>query len=111
VPGVPLFLADPNGHIDPNKQFLLNRRPGPMRPRGSGVSQPPTTGDYRGRRGPGETAALGRIFHIWEKTNVEIRGEFFNIFNRIGVPARLRATPAKRKCIPRRAFRNPASGT
>jgi len=86
VPGVPLFLADPNGHIDPNKQFLLNPAAWSDAPAGQWGFAAPYYSDYRGRRGPGETAALGRIFHIWEKTNVEIRGEFFNIFNRIGVP-------------------------
>jgi hypothetical protein len=86
VPGVPLYTTDPNSHIDPNKVFLLN--PGGLDRCGRwqwGFAAPYYS-DYRGRRMPGENASLGRIFHIWEKMNLEIRGEFFNIFNRISVP-------------------------
>jgi hypothetical protein len=86
VPGVPLFLTDPNGHVDPNKQFLLNPAAWSDPAAGQWGFSAPYYSDYRGRRSPNETAGLGRIFHIWEKMNLEIRGEFFNIFNRIGVP-------------------------
>ena len=86
VPGQPLFLTDPNGHIDPNKQFLLNPAAWSDPAAGQWGFAAPYYNDYRGRRSPGETGSIGRIFHIWEKTNLEIRGEFFNIFNRISVP-------------------------
>jgi hypothetical protein len=86
VPGQPLFLTDPNGHIDPNKQFLLNPAAWSDPAAGQWGFAAPYYSDYRGRRSPGETGSLGRIFHIWEKMNLEIRGEWFNIFNRIGVP-------------------------
>jgi hypothetical protein len=48
---------------------------------------------------PGENASLGRIFHIWEKTNLEIRGEFFNIFNRINVPAASATNPLQTQVV------------
>lgn len=86
VPGAPLFLTDPNGHVDPNKQFLLNPAAWSDPAIGQWGFSAPYYSDYRGRRSPNETAGLGRIFHIWEKMNLEVRGEFFNIFNRIGVP-------------------------
>ena len=86
VPGVPLYTQDPNSHIDPNKVFLLNPAAWTDAPAGQWGFGAPYYSDYRGRRGPGENASLGRIFHIWEKTSLELRGEFFNIFNRIGVP-------------------------
>ena len=93
VPGVPLYTQDPNSHIDPNKVFLLNPAAWTMRPLGSGASQHPTTAITAAGAGPGENASLGRIFHIWEKMNLELRGEFFNIFNRIGVPGRVFGQP------------------
>jgi hypothetical protein len=86
VPGVPLFLTDPNSHIDPNKQFLLNPKAWSDPTAGQWGFSAPYYSDYRGRRSHTETGSLGRVFHIWEKMNLEIRGEWFNIFNRIGVP-------------------------
>jgi hypothetical protein len=86
VPGQPLFLTDPNSHIDPNAQFLLNPKAWSDPAAGQWGFSAPYYSDYRGRRGPTETGSIGRIFHIWEKMNLEIRGEWFNIFNRIGVP-------------------------
>ena len=86
VPGAPLFLTDPNGHVDPNSQFLLNPKAWSDPAAGQWGYSAPYYSDYRGRRMPGETGGLGRKFQIWEKMNLEIRGEWFNIFNRIGVP-------------------------
>jgi hypothetical protein len=83
---LPLFLTDPNGHVDPNKQFLLNPAAWSDPAAGQWGYSAPYYSDYRSRRMPNESGSLGRIFHIWEKTNIEIRGEWFNIFNRIGVP-------------------------
>ena len=86
VPGVPLYTQDPNSHTDPNKVFLLNPAAWSDAAVGQWGFATPYYSDYRGRRHPGENASLGRIFHIWEKTSLELRGEFFNIFNRISVP-------------------------
>jgi hypothetical protein len=87
VPGQPLFLTDPNGHIDPNAQFLLNPKAWSDPAAGQWGYSAPYYNDYRGRRTPNETGGLGRIFHVREGMNLEIRGEWFNIFNRIGVPS------------------------
>jgi hypothetical protein len=118
VPGAPLFTADPNSHIDPNKQFLLN--PGAWSDAAAGQwgFGAPYYSDYRGRRMPGENASLGRIFHIWEKTNLEIRGEFFNVLNRIVVPGPSSSNPLQTQVvnaagIPQSGFgyMNASSGT
>ena len=37
--------------------------------------------------------ALGRMFHIWEKMDFEVRGEFFNVLNRIQVPGASASNP------------------
>ena len=49
---------------------------------------------FRGRRHPSENANIGRNFRIKERMNLQIRGEFVNIFNRdleIGSPEHDRA--------------------
>ncbi len=38
--------------------------------------------DFRYQRRPSEVASFGRTFHIKERTTVQIRAEFNNIFNR-----------------------------
>ena len=70
-----------------------------MRPLASGATAAPYYSDFRGRRMPGENASLGRIFHIWEKTNLEIRGEFFNVFNRISVPGASASNPLQTQLV------------
>ena len=99
IPGVPLYTQDPNSHIDPNKVFLLNPAAWTDAAPGQWGFGAPYYSDYRGRRGPGENASLGRIFHIWEKTSLELRGEFFNIFNRIGVPGPSSGNPLQTQIV------------
>jgi hypothetical protein len=99
VPGVPLYTVNPNSHLDPNAQFLYNPAawsdPGP----GQWGYGAPYYSDFRARRLPGENMGLGRIFHIWEKTNLEIRGEFFNVFNRIVVPGASATNPLQTQVV------------
>ena len=100
VPGVPLFLTDPNGPIDPNKQFLLNPAAWVDAAPGQWGNAAPYYSDYRGRRSPGENMSLGRIFPVWgEKRTFEIRGEFFNIFNRIQVPGPSASNPLQTQVV------------
>jgi hypothetical protein len=99
VPGVPLYTQNPNNHVDPNKVFLYNPAAWTDAPAGQWGAGAPYYSDFRARRMPGENASLGRIFHIWEKTNLEIRGEFFNIFNRINVPAASATNPLQTQVV------------
>ena len=62
--------------------------------------------------------SLGRIFHIWEKMNLEIRGEFFNAFNRIVVPGASPSNPLQTQVVSAAGvpqsgfgFMNASSGT
>jgi len=83
VPGVPLFLKNPNCHcIDPNADFVLNPAAWTQPPAGQFGTAAAYYNDYRWQRQPSETASLGRIFRIREKMSLQIRAEFFNIFNR-----------------------------
>ena len=86
VPGQPLYLTDMNGPIDPNKVFALNPKAWSDPAAGQWGFSAPYYNDYRYRRRPSESAGIGRIFPIWEKMRLEIRGEFFNVFNRLQVP-------------------------
>jgi hypothetical protein len=99
VPGVSLYTQDPNSHVDPNKVFLYNPAAWSDAPAGQWGFGAPYYSDFRGRRMPGENASLGRIFHIWEKMNLEIRGEFFNIFNRISVPGASASNPLQTQVV------------
>ena len=99
VPGVDLYTQDPNSHVDPNKVFLYNPAAWSDAPAGQWGFGAPYYSDFRSRRMPGENAALGRIFHIWEKMNLEIRGEFFNIFNRISVPGASASNPLQTQVV------------
>jgi hypothetical protein len=83
VPGAPLFLKDPNCHcIDPNKDFVLNPAAWAQPPAGQFGTAAAYYNDYRWARRPDEQASLGRIFRIRERMSLQVRAEFFNIFNR-----------------------------
>jgi len=87
VPGVPLYLKDLNCHCyDPNKELVLNPAAWPdALPGQFGVSAP-YYDDYRYKRRSTENLIIGRMFHIREKTFLQIRGEMFNAFNRTRLP-------------------------
>jgi hypothetical protein len=118
VPGATLYTQDPNSHVDPNKVFLYNPAAWTDAAAGQWGFSAPYYSDFRARRAPAETAALGRIFHIWEKMSLEIRGEFFNMFNRIQVPGASASNPLQTQLvnaagIPQSGFgyMNASSGT
>ena len=86
VPGAPLYLTDINCRcIDPNNinQRILNPAawqdvaPGTISP-GSGYYN-----DYRGPHQVAENMNFGRTFRIHEKVTLNVRAEFFNVFNRV----------------------------
>lgn len=83
VPGQSFFSVDPNSHFDPTKQLALNpaafTNPGPGQ---FGVSAP-YYDNNRWQRQPAESLSAGRVFRIREKYQLQIRAEFFNVFNRV----------------------------
>ena len=88
VPGVPLFTHDLNcGCFDPNKTFVLNPNAWTDPAPGQWGTAAPYYNDYRGRRRPQESLALGRLFKITERTSLSIRAEFTNVFNRTVFPS------------------------
>lgn len=83
VDGQPLFLKDLNCNcFDPYKELVLN--PAAWRDAAAGEwgISPGFYNDYRQRRRPDEQLSLGRTFRIREGINLQLRGEFFNAFNR-----------------------------
>lgn len=83
VPGVPLFLQDVNCHCyDPSRTLVLNPAAWTDPAPGQFSSSAAYYTDYRYQRRPVENMSLGRTFRIKERTQVNIRAEFTNIFNR-----------------------------
>lgn len=83
VPGVPLFLKDPNCHcIDPTKDFILNPAAWVNPAPGQWGTASAFYNDYRYARRPSEQLSFGRRFRLGEQKAFEIRAEFFNVFNR-----------------------------
>jgi len=83
VPGVPLYLKDINGAIDPTQEVVLNPAAWVDQPAGVFGSGSAYFSDFRGKRRPVESASIGKRFRIHgERMSLSIRAEFFNIFNR-----------------------------
>ena len=89
VAGQPLFLVDPNSKFNPTQQLALNPKAWVEPPQGQFGVSAPYYNDFRWQRQPAESMAFGRVFHITEKAQFQIRAEFQNIFNRafLAVPA------------------------
>jgi hypothetical protein len=86
VPGVPLFTQNLNCHcFDPNTTFVLNPAAWVNPPAGQYGTAASYYSDYRYQRRPAENLSLARNFRIRERTNLQIRAEFANIFNRTEV--------------------------
>jgi hypothetical protein len=84
VPGQPLLLRDLNCHcFDPTNTFVLNPKAWTDPPAGQWGTAAPYYDDYRYERRPSETMSIGRIFRIREAMNLQVRAEFFNVFNRV----------------------------
>jgi len=85
VPGQPFFAPgfNPNSHFDPTKTLVLNTKAWVDAPPGTyGVSAPYYINN-RWQRQPAESLSVGRIFRIKEKYQLQLRGEFYNVFNRV----------------------------
>jgi hypothetical protein len=82
VPGVPLYIKDPNcGCIDPTQETILN--PAAWQDQAPGVpgSNVVYYNDFRGQRRPIISGGLGKEFRVRERATFSIRAEFFNLFN------------------------------
>jgi hypothetical protein len=84
VAGQPLFIKSLNCHcIDPNKDFVLNPAAWTDPAAGTFGTSAAYYNDYRFQRHPGEQIGIGRLFPLHrEGMSVEVRFEFFNMFNR-----------------------------
>jgi hypothetical protein len=87
VEGQPLFLTDINGRIDPNREPVLNPAAWSDPAPGQWGLSAVYFNDYRGRRSPEEQVSLGRVFPFREGVSLEVRAEFYNVFNRLVLPA------------------------
>jgi hypothetical protein len=89
VPGQPLFTKDLNCHscYDPRAEFVLNPAAWSDAPAGAWGYSPAYFNDYRDSRKPDEQFSVGRTFRIREGMTFSARMEFFNIFNRLLLPA------------------------
>jgi hypothetical protein len=83
VPGVPLFNENLNCHcIDPTTQFVLNPAAWTNPAPGTFGNAAAYYNDFRQQRRPQEQFGFGRIFRIRERGTMQIRAEFYNVFNR-----------------------------
>src|SRR5262249_676459 len=84
VPGEPLFLvSNLNCNcFDPARPLVRNPKAWADPAAGTWGSGAAYSNDYRNRRQPDEEISLGRLFRIRERMSLQIRAEFFNVFNR-----------------------------
>jgi hypothetical protein len=88
VPGAPLYLTNPDCRcINPNNinQRVLNPAAWEDVAPGSISSGSLYYNDYRGPHQVNENATFGRTFQIKERFKLNIRAEFFNMFNRVAL--------------------------
>jgi hypothetical protein len=96
VPGQPLLLV-PNLNcscFDPGATFVLNQKAWSDPTDGQWGFGPAYYKDYRNRRAPDEEMSFGRVFRIRERMTLQVRAEFFNVFNRLVYPALSGNNPA-----------------
>jgi hypothetical protein len=84
VAGQPLYLRNLNcGCYNPYNTLPLNPKAWQDVPNGQWGSSAPFYNDYRYGRSPSEQAGLGRRFRPTERISLQVRAEFYNVFNRI----------------------------
>lgn len=100
VPGQPLFIKNPNCHcIDPTKDFILNPGAWTNPVPGQWGTASPYYDDFRNARRPSESMNIGRTFRFREKMSLNVRAEFFNVFNRLEINNPSSSSPqGVRKC-------------
>ncbi len=83
VEGEPLFVKDLNsGNVDPSRDFVLNPKAWANPAQGQFATSLPFYDDFRYQRRPDEQLSVGRSIGLRGKTRLDIRAEFFNVFNR-----------------------------
>jgi hypothetical protein len=97
IPGVPLYL-DKNGNptnvnplndpksINTATQVVLNPAAWALCQINTNCGTGRVMKGFRGVRHPSESAGIGRNFRIKERMNLQFRGDFVNILNRIAFP-------------------------
>jgi len=79
-----LVTIDPNSHFDPTKQLVLNPAAWSDAPAGQFGATAAFYNNYRWQRQPKEALSFARNFRIGKegRYNLQVRGEFQNVFNR-----------------------------
>jgi hypothetical protein len=94
--GQPLFLVNPNcGCFNPQTAQVLNPAAWTDAPAGTWGTAAPFYNNYRWQRQPAESMSFARNFRVGKegKYTLQVRGEFFNIFNRTFLSAPSVANP------------------
>jgi hypothetical protein len=110
VPGVPVFLKNPNCHcIDPNsKDLILNPAAWVDAPVGAWAQGSVYYNDYRWQHQVTESMNFGRQFRIKERMTFNIRVELFNVFNRKSLSTPSASNPLATPTF--NSFGNPTGG-
>jgi len=81
--GTPVPLPDLNGDFDPATDFVLNSKAWANPAPGQFGTALAFYDDFRYQRRPDEQLSVGRGFRLRGTGRLDIRAEFFNVFNRI----------------------------
>ena len=99
VPGQPLFLKSPNSHSFKPSDQILNPAAWTDAALGTFGTTKIYQGDYRWQRKPDEEMNLAKSFPMpfrkSEGSSIQIRGEFFNVFNHLYYPAPNASNPSQ----------------
>lgn len=80
--------------MDPYNDLVLNPRAWSDPAQRQWGFAAPFHNDYRQARRPTEEIGIGRIFRLRESMSIQIRGEFFNAFNRVYLNSPASGNPA-----------------
>ncbi len=87
VPGQSCLAINPNGNFDPTRTVALNAAAWQNQTTETFGDSAGYYSNCRWRRAPSESLSLGRIFRVKEKYQLLIQAQFFNVFNRLVIPA------------------------